>query len=195
MKRVAVEKAKIRLMRAKSAAHIIALHNDLIAVEDAWSQFLTAANTIFSLLEQGSKGNQKSERWFENVKHVRKTDPLLSYLKQARNVDEHTIERTTYDIPGSLLVLNKPDSPPAPVVLNSGPDGRLIISHDPQHHRVLHDPPSLRLSQVIDRRYRTIFPVPTAHFGSPMEPTPRVAADLGVAYLTVLLDEASELSR
>jgi hypothetical protein len=51
-----------------------------------------AVNNIYSKLEQGSKGNSKSRKWYDQKTHARRIDSLLCYLHHARNSDEHTLE-------------------------------------------------------------------------------------------------------
>ena len=59
-----------------------------------WSRFLVRANRVFTKLERGAQeGSCKG--WFDRVKHCRRTDPLLKYIHQARDADEHGIERIT----------------------------------------------------------------------------------------------------
>jgi hypothetical protein len=50
---------------------------------------------VFTKLEQGAKSHPKSQPWSGPVKHQRRTDALLQYIHQARNSDEHGIQRIT----------------------------------------------------------------------------------------------------
>jgi hypothetical protein len=59
------------------------------------SDFLIAANRIFSKLEQGSKTNGQSKAWFGRKRHERRTNPLLRYIHHARNADEHGLAKVT----------------------------------------------------------------------------------------------------
>ena len=82
----------------------MARSNDLRALEAAWIDFVAAAATIYSKLEQGAKGNASSEGWFSRKKHDRKVDPLLSYIHHTRNAEEHTIEAITERVASSIAV-------------------------------------------------------------------------------------------
>jgi hypothetical protein len=89
----AVERAKGRVRRAEKALQALKEATNYDEAEEAWSNFLLAASTIYSKLEQGSKSKGKSAGWFGRKKKERKDDPLLRFLHHARNSDEHGIER------------------------------------------------------------------------------------------------------
>lgn len=81
MKSEAIGQARQRLERCKSA--LTSLKNENWKFSDfnaAWSNFINAANGVYSKLEQGSKGDAKSEAWFAEKKQHRNDDPLLRYL-------------------------------------------------------------------------------------------------------------------
>jgi hypothetical protein len=89
----AVEQAKTKLRKAEKSLETLKAADGYDAAEEAWSDFLLAASTIYSKLEQGSKAKGSSAGWFGRKKKERKDDPVLRYLHHARNSDEHGIER------------------------------------------------------------------------------------------------------
>src|SRR5690554_4837888 len=95
MKRPAVEKARARLSRASESLSLIEASDSYESFQSAWTDLLIHLNSVYSILEQGSRGNGKSEAWFGRKKNERRTDPLLQYVHQARNSDEHGIEPIT----------------------------------------------------------------------------------------------------
>jgi hypothetical protein len=90
----AIEKAKDRLAAAKSALQVLDGRPNYEASKRAWYDFLIASNAVFAVLEQGAKGS-KSQPWYGKKKHERESEPLLQYLHQARNADEHGIAPVT----------------------------------------------------------------------------------------------------
>lgn len=88
----ALNQARERLEKAEFADHALQSAVSLKETKAAWSDFLLAANVIFSKLQQGSKGHPKSIYWFGTVVNKRKNDSLLRYLHHARNADEHGLE-------------------------------------------------------------------------------------------------------
>ncbi len=109
----ALEQAKGKLQRADKALYALKTATNYDEAEEAWSDFLLAASTIYSKLEQGSKSKGTSAGWFGRKKKERKDDPLLRFLHHARNSDEHGIERVAErggnprDIEGTPLMFNE----------------------------------------------------------------------------------------
>jgi hypothetical protein len=89
----AIDQAKSRLSRAEKALAALSAAKAIEEAEAAWTDFLIAAATIYSKLEQGAKGSGRCEGWFGQKKKARKDDQLLRYLHFARNSNEHGIER------------------------------------------------------------------------------------------------------
>jgi hypothetical protein len=91
----ALEIAGERLQWAEEALADLNAATSFILAEKAWASFLVASSAFYSKLDQGSKGNGKSVVWFGLKKRQRKDDPVLRYLKFARNSDQHGIQRVT----------------------------------------------------------------------------------------------------
>ena len=93
MKRAAIGHAKRHLASARKAIEILAQSGTASDLQDAWSDFLRHANTIFSKLEQGAKDEESPscKGWYDGIKNLRRTDQL-NYLHHARNVDEHGLD-------------------------------------------------------------------------------------------------------
>ena len=104
MRRAAVEQASQSLDRARTSIQSMESATKLSEVEAAWSDFLTASHRLHSKLEQGAKDGNKSNNWWDGVKHQRKTDPVLQYTHQARHVDEHGLAAITDRDPASLAL-------------------------------------------------------------------------------------------
>jgi hypothetical protein len=83
--------ANIRLNKAEKALIDLQKANNKEDAEFAWIDYLVATGSIFSKLENGSKKSETGKSWFEDRKRERKTDPLLRYLHEARNSDQHGI--------------------------------------------------------------------------------------------------------
>jgi hypothetical protein len=64
MDKAGLKAASECLTRAKAALEAMEGSEKLEDIESAWSDFLTAANRIFSKLEQGAKATEKSMGWF-----------------------------------------------------------------------------------------------------------------------------------
>jgi hypothetical protein len=192
MEPLAVEQAKSRLVKAGEALQALKSATNYQMAESAWTDFLIAASTIYSKLEQGSKKNGKSRGWFGLKKRERKDDPLLRYLHQARNSDEHGIERVVERVPGSAAfgrTLRYGERVPvqiAPIDPITGKPGEFVEGFIPGQN--------IALIRVYDRRFNDFCDPPTEHRGKPVDS--RFVYELGIVafdYLTELLSEAETL--
>ncbi len=190
MKARAIVEAGVRLDRMREAVRALDTDDwDFPVLEYAWWRFLLAASGFYSKLEQGAKGHGQSMAWYGRVKHVRKKDPLLSYLHHARDGEEHSIE-------GSAT--------PAPIRLKSvkNAKGFRNVEGDIERIEVAAGAtvnlsfalPGLRLLSVTDDRFGDTFHPPTVHLGKVIpDPSPREIAKLALLYFAELFVEASTL--
>lgn len=191
MKREAIEKARVRLGRASEAVRLLERPDGHTVFETAWTDFLLASNGVYTCLEQGAKATPQSRQWFGGKKNERRKDPLLLYLHQARNADEHGLGRITPE-------LEAEDTVPVPPGVNVAgirvtlPDGRVVVQPlPPEAAQVRLTLWSVTLTDVVDSRYKTTYPPPREHMGKPIpESTPTAVAKLALDYLTDLVDEA-----
>jgi len=95
MKKAAIDSARECLARARAEHETMRVADSFEKMEAAWTNFLLMGNRVYVRLEQGAKGNGVSFGWYGKKKHERRKDPLLSYIKNARDADEHGIERVT----------------------------------------------------------------------------------------------------
>jgi hypothetical protein len=194
MKRVGVEKARSRLEAAREALGRIRTSSSFSEFEQAWVALITALNTIHSTLEQSAKASPASDQWYGRKKHERKTDPLLQYLHQARNADEHGIEPIAEHVPGGMFI----GAPGEAVHIDyMGPDGKggrevRLKPVDGKLPTVGVIAPHPRLVPVRNRG--VTYAPPHEHLGSKLsEASPSVVATNAVAYHEALLSEAEAL--
>jgi hypothetical protein len=193
----AVEQAKGRLQRADKALYALKTATNYDEAEEAWSDFLLAAATIYSKLEQGSKSNGTSSGWFGRKKKERKDDPLLRFLHHARNSDEHGIERVAErggnprDLGGKPLMFNEYREHVIQDIRDPK-TGEIKLQNIPA---ILHGP-SLTMIRVHDRRFGDYCDPPTEHMGKTIELEDNSligVAALGLAHLSNLVAEAEKL--
>ncbi len=95
MKLLALQQAKIRLSRARKAVTALKLRPISFAdAQEAWVDFLLAANSVYFKLQRGVKKKSANKTWLKGVEDLRETDELLRYIHHARNSEEHGIERS-----------------------------------------------------------------------------------------------------
>jgi hypothetical protein len=193
----AVEQAKNRLKKAERAFDALRTATNYDDAEDAWSDFLLAASTIYSKLEQGSKSKGTSAPWFGRKRKERKDDPLLHFLHLARNSDEHGIERV------ASRGGNPRDHGGISLKFNEYREHTITEVRDPktgevklQNIKAILHGPSLQMVRIHDRRFGTYCDPPTKHLGKTIEVEDNSligVASLGFDYLSALVAEAETL--
>jgi hypothetical protein len=193
MRKEAIEKATKRLESARRHLVEAECARSYREFESAWTPMLVALNNIYAALEQGAKDNTRSRPWFGRKKYERRCDPLLQYLHQARDADEHSLAPVTQLKHGSvgigavgsvyikrLQIDSSEDGTRVELETGPGSTGKPIISVTPATARlvavtsrgVTYDPPDLHQDKKLED-------------GSPI-----AVARLGLAYHELLIEEA-----
>jgi hypothetical protein len=177
---------KLRLAKAKLAAMKAA--SDLQELAIYWSEFLIEVQRVFLRLKKATE-NGPSKGWYDRIEQDRSTDELLSYIRHARNADEHGIERIA-EVTDSRVTMGDPGEH---IFIE-----RLEISQDRVTGKVegvgtpatvRWYPGSVRLAAVLDRGDR--YEPPRRHLGKRIaEVTPIGLAELTCTYLEEVIAEA-----
>lgn len=195
MKKTGIDKATKRAAAATTALESANAATNYDEFEAAWAQFLVAGNAVHTILEVAARDCPTSRQWFGQKKKIQRKDPLLCYMHQARNADEHGIEPTTTLEPGGLSIgatgagvhiksLTIDERGHLSVDATPIGDGRMLVSVSPARPR---------LNIVCDNRYGTEFEPPTFHLDEPLQNTsPLAVGSIWLNYLEGLLLEASE---
>lgn len=192
MKVAAVEKSKERLRRAADAIADIEKARTQDEFRDAWERFLVATKAIGEVLRTGARGDAASEAALAALWEKVRDDPLLGYLIEARNVEEHGLERSADYQDATLMIGRGGES----FMLNGtiGAGGTLMITPMRGSKVTVHQTPQeTRLLPVTDKRGR-VWAVPTQHLGKAVDdPSPATIAKLGLAYFQTLVREAAAM--
>lgn len=186
MDRKAIAKANARLHKMHQALERMKTGNSPSEIEGAWGDFIFAASTAYNSLLQGSKTNNKSKDWFNKRKNERRKDPLLLYVKEARNSEEHGIEDITKRTNSQIHLTSQGDQ----VTLRS--DGRQwhVVS---QKGNVRYPLDRVRLIPV-KNGYGDTFDPPESHLGQPLaDISPVGVAEATYAYIKAMIEDAQTL--
>jgi hypothetical protein len=192
----AIEQAKDRLSKAERALDELIKSTTFQQAESAWVDFLTAASSIYSKLEQGAKGFSKSEPWYGRKRNERRKDPLLSYLHHARNSTEHGITRVVDQTPANR------DGMGRQLKFNERTELFKFQAHDPKtgelkaEGEALFAGPTLKPIRVTDDRFGNVSDPPRSHLGReiPFCDFADGLAKQALIYLRELVAEAETLS-
>lgn len=169
------------------------------AFHDAWYTFLTATKNIYESLKKGANGTTpQSRQWYGSKARERKDDPLLQYVYEARNADEHGLSSSVKRNPGSVrLGVARPGFSSALQFdgVIGGPNTNLrVTSLDGKPIAVGVTLPHVILVPVRARGNRVHHP-PAIHLGKPLPSNlPVPVAELALTYLVNLVEEASKLT-
>lgn len=193
MDQTAVAACSVSLAKAASSIETMRNAKKFAEFEVAWSDFLLAASKIFSKLEQGAKISGPSKAWYGRQKHTRRTDPLLSYVHHARNADEHGILPITDLKPGGIGIRSAGTTQIKKMVIKTDKDGGSLEAETSGDPLLITITPSIvRLIPVFD--HGDEYKPPTEHLGAIIsDPAPVVIAELALAFLRAMTDEASKL--
>lgn len=193
MNALALFKARQRLEKARDSLTRVQTAWDHKTFRFAWTDFLHAANSVFTILEQGARANPQSRQWFGGKKNFRRKDPLLSYMHQARNSDEHGIEDITRQTQASYEVPSDSDRLVRPTEIK---DGQIVWAEVPGDTGIVWITVgfAVELIAVTDIRFNTSVQPPKEHLGVTLvDESPQNVARLLLTYLECLIAEASAL--
>lgn len=192
----AISKAESRLRSAEGAVERMKSALDLRHFEDHWYEFLVASKNVWTVLKVGARVKAQSSQWFGGKEAERRRDPLLQYLYQARNDDEHGLRSSVEVVPGFLGVGKNAPGYSQAIRLDGtiGPGGTLrVTSMDGKPILTEVAPARAYLVPVHDRDEKTVYQPPCEHLSRPLTDTSPVAvAEVGLTYLRNLVAGARQ---
>lgn len=91
----AVEKCYDRLTKATGALFDCRKSSNFKEFYSHWAEFLIHTGGVLNALEAGAQYTPQGKQWYGNVKRQGRNDPLVRYMHQARNTEEHEAEAKT----------------------------------------------------------------------------------------------------
>lgn len=142
-----------------------------------WGDYLSLLEKSWNKVLAQCNGVEKFKYYKGLIEHKRKTDPLLRYLKQARNADQHTIQEIAKA--KGRIPLNPTGSGSFSYLMITK-DGRLMS--DAQNIEFKLIDPSMHAANIVNKSVQ--YEVPTTHLGDKIEDNtnPLVLAKLGLKY-------------
>jgi hypothetical protein len=106
---MSLKHSKKELKLAKDSLESMKKAENIKDFEKNWKNFLNYLEKVWKKAERECQSfRNKFEPWQSNFKNERKEDPLLQYLKNARDADEHTIEEFIEKSPQHILITSLP---------------------------------------------------------------------------------------
>lgn len=90
--------------KARELVDLMASASNLEEYEECWKEFLHKLDRGFNKLKELYKNDKRAKRIIDSINTARNSDPLISYLMQARNSDEHSVREITDRVLGYTKV-------------------------------------------------------------------------------------------
>jgi hypothetical protein len=181
------EQPRIELTKANACVEGMRTSKSLDEFEEYWKSFLHRIERVWNKTLSHYSKSPKWNGWKSKYDQIRKKDPLLSYLINARGADEHTVNEIVSREPGGIGI-NAAEGNSLfieEMTINKG----LVSIKSPQKIRVDFIPAKTILVTVINRGRK--YPVPTSHLGKAIDPTKVLdISEVAVNFYQELLDDA-----
>lgn len=167
---------------------------------DHWSAFLSAWKGIYTALEQGAKVSPQSRQWFGGKKAERIRDPLLQYLFEARNADEHGLEPPIEEgYEGPLVAIKDLGDPNAKIRMQhrtvNGKFEMRFIDSDGNPIEPVREGTSMGVLATVSARGGREYGPPIRHLDQLLDDISALgAAKAGMQYAIGLVEEARQRS-
>lgn len=178
---------------AEKAIEKMATTESFSDFEEAWQIFLYRIQRAWERCERKIKNEKGFQQWFKPFKKLRKNDPLLIFLKQARDAETHAVSGTI-DKPIELLFQDRIGRPfQIDKIDFTFKDGSLVIDIKTLDHFLDYDlkvkPTDPRLIKFINRGIE-YYP-PKKHLGNLIDHLhPVVAAKMGLKFYKTFISDA-----
>lgn len=193
-----LEQAQGRLKLCRRA--IVALEEARISAREFqvhWLDFLIQWKGTYMKVQQAAKDTPQELQWFGAVNTERRRDPLLRYLYEARNDEEHGLALSASHSPNLYHVRAERDYSGEFLVRPVGPTEIEVFGSDgkPIGQQIGFELGTSKLEEITEKDGKRKVPPPTKHLGEPMASEPMVAASLGLRWLEALVLTAEAMSR
>jgi hypothetical protein len=90
--------------KAKKLIDLMLASSNLDEYEGHWKEFLHKLDKGFNKLDDLFKNDNRVREVIDSIKTARKSDPLIAYLMQARNSDEHSVRQIAKRVEGHTKI-------------------------------------------------------------------------------------------
>ena len=182
--------ARKTLLRAANYASGLEKASNLDEAEEKWNAYLVALDSVWDKIKSEYGRHPDWKAFKAKYGSIRASDPLLSYLHEARNTDVHTIGEIVRQENGGIAIRN---AEPGPTIIDSMRIENGVITELKSPHKLKIEtvPGALVPLDVSDRK--KTYPVPSTHLGNPIDPVNvQNFAKLGLVYYEDFVDKAEK---
>ena len=187
-----LEHSKKELKHARESLELMKNSKTMDEFERNWKKFLNHIEKNWKKTERECQDfKKKFEPWQGSFTRKRRIDPLLIYLKQARDADEHTINEIVERKHSSMSIKQAHNNRTHFIKKMVIKNGKLE-TYEGDPIRIEFTPGRVRAIAFTNRN--KIFSIPTVHEGMPIKDNdnPIELAKLGLKFYTDYLKQAEE---
>jgi hypothetical protein len=179
-------KLQEELSRARNLITAMKGSGTLAELEDHWKEYLGRLERVWFKATAHYKKSPKWQRWQARFEKERKDDPLLSYLRNARGADEHTVSDIVEHQQSHIAIV---PGEHGGTIRNLRIGSGFATAETTGTVDVVFNPARIKLLPVVNRG--VTFDVPRMHQGSTLDPESVVAvAEVGLRYYENFLNDA-----
>lgn len=181
------DQPSLELARAREAIEKMGAAASLDEYEEHWKEFMRRIERCWSKAHAHYGKSPKWNGWQGKIDRLRRADPLLSYLVNARGAEEHTVNEITTRHPGAISI-NPAEGNSLYIErmeINSG----AVSIRSPQKLKIEFTPARVGLVPVTNRG-RT-YATPTSHLGNSIDASDvQAVASLALRFYEQILRDA-----
>jgi hypothetical protein len=179
-------KLQEELSRARNSVAAMKASGTLSELEDHWKEFFRRLERVWFKAFAHYKKSPKWQGWQARFEKERKDDPLLSYLRNARGADEHTVSDIVEHQQSHIAIV---PGEQGGTIRNLRISGDVATAATTGAVGVVFNPARITLLPVVNRGIT--FDVPRQHQGNTLHPENVVSvAEAGLRYYERFLVEA-----
>ena len=180
-------KLQEELSRARDSVAAMKGSGTLSELEDHWKEYLGRLERVWFKAFAHYKKSPKWQGWQARFEKERKDDPLLSYLRNARGADEHTVSDIVEHQQSHIAIV---PGEQGGTIRNLRISGGVATAETTGTSGVVFNPARIKLLPVVNRG--VTFDVPGKHQGNTLDPENVVSvAEVGLQYYEKFLNEAN----
>lgn len=188
LKMLKTDAPSAEIKRASAAIDEMRVSADLDVYEENWKEYLRRIERSFNKVQAYYSKSPKYSGWIGKYTKLRKDDPLLRYLTNARGADEHTVADISARSAGGVA-FNPPAGSNTLVLKNFRISEGVIYADAPNGVSISFIPEKVRLLAVKNRG--VIYDVPHSHLGEAVDPFDVVGvAEYGLKFYSSVISEA-----
>ena len=165
---------------------------DISSLAAKWSEILVLVQRVFTKMNIATKDDAGAKQWFRDILDTQQNDPLLKYVKTARDFDEHGIDRIVNRLPSGVGFRGRSGNEDGYIDYLSVQGNTITLGPEAvKNLSIVFVPAAVELIAVRERDVS--YTPPDTHLGAAISvATPIAVAELACAFLARMITDARQ---